>query len=456
MTAMAELTRGEFGDDFTWGVAHASYQVEGAWNADGKSPSIWDTFAHRPGKIRGGTNGDVACDYYHRFESDTDLVGALGFGAQRFSISWPRVLPDGTGRINQAGLDFYSRLVDANLERGIEPWATLYHWDLPQVLDDRGGWTNRDIVGWFEEYVGVVADALGDRVKNWMVFNEPCSFIHGGYLAGMHAPGHRSLNKTLAATHHVNLCQSVGAGALRARIVDANVGTTHIITPTRITADTPRHRKGAAVIDAFANRTFLEPNFGLGYPTEVSSLIKRVERYIKPGDEEAIKVDFDFIGVQYYCRILVKPVPIPGLWGVPWLSKDHRRFDISGMGQEIQPDGLHESLARVHGYGKVPSLVVTENGVTVPDRLVDGRVRDPRRVAFFEDHLAEVARAQRDGIPVDGYFVWSLMDNFEWAEGYTARFGLAYVDFETQERTVKDSGRWFQHFLGGAKAADRA
>jgi beta-glucosidase len=444
------LARSDFGPDFTWGVAHAAHQVEGAWDADGKGRSIWDTFAHRPGKIRDASTADVACDYYHRYESDTDLVREMGFGAQRFSVSWPRVLPVGTGRVNRAGLDFYSRLVDANLERGVEPWLTLYHWDLPQALEDRGGWTNRDSVRWFEEYVAVVADALGDRVKHWMVFNEPCSFILGGYLAGYHAPGRRSLRKTLAATHHVNLCQAVGAEVVRARVPDADVGTTHIITPIRTEADTPRHRRGAEVIDAFANRIFIEPSLGLGYPTDLSPFLAQIERYVQPGDEQAIAVDFDFIGVQYYCRVLVKPVPVPGLWGVPWLSRDHRRFDVSGMGQEIQPDGLYESLQRVHAYPGSHRLVVTENGVTVPDHLVDGRVRDVRRVAFYQDHLAEVLRARRDGVPVDGYFCWSLTDNFEWAEGYTARFGLAYVDFATQERTVKDSGRWFQQFLTGA------
>jgi beta-glucosidase len=444
---MTSVTRSDFGPDFTWGVAHASYQVEGAKDADGKSPSIWDTFTHKRGKIRDGSNGDVACDYYHRFESDTALVGELGFGAQRFSVGWPRILPDGTGRVNQAGLDFYSRLVDANLERGIEPWATLYHWDLPQVLEDRGGWVNRDIVGWFGEYVSTVVDKLGDRVTNWMLFNEPCSFIHGGYLSGYHAPGRRGLLKALAATHHVNLCQSVGAEAIRAGVTNSNVGTTHVVSPMRTASQSDRHRRGAEVINAFTNRIFMEPNAGLGYPVDVSPFIRPVERYIKNGDESAIKVDWDFIGVQYYCRLLVKPVPVPGLWGVPWPSKDHRSFDVSGMGQEIQADGLYEALQMVNDLPGDHRMVITENGVTVPDRLVDGRVRDVRRVAFYQDHLAEVARARRDGLPVDGYFCWSLMDNFEWAEGYTARFGLVHTDFDTLERTVKDSGRWFQSFL---------
>ena len=249
---MTDLVRQDFGDDFTWGVAHASYQVEGAWDEDGKGPSIWDTFTHRKAKIKDGTNGDVACDFYHRYPEDTALVADLGFDAQRFSVSWPRVIPEGTGRVNPAGLDFYSRLVDACLERQVEPWLTLYHWDLPEALQQRGGWTNRDIVGWFEEYVAVVADALGDRVKNWMVFNEPCSFVHGGYLSGLHAPGVRGIRPMLAATHHVNLCQSVGASTVRARVPDANVGTTHIITPmrTKDALEDLRERMDLVVVDA--------------------------------------------------------------------------------------------------------------------------------------------------------------------------------------------------------------
>lgn len=450
---MSDLDRREFGDDFTWGVAHAAYQVEGAWDADGKGLSIWDTFAHRPKKIRDASTGDVACDFYHRYREDTALVAELGFDAQRFSISWPRVLPDGTGRVNRAGLDFYSRVVDECLAAGVEPWVTLYHWDLPQALQDKGGWANRDVVGWFEELAGVVGAAIGDRVKDWMVFNEPCSFVLGGYLAGVHAPGVRSLRKTLAAAHHVNLSQAAAARVLRATVTDANVGTTHIITPMRTEDDTARHRRAAASIDAFANRLFLEPNFGLGYPVDDSPLLKGVERYVQPGDDDAIKVDWDFIGVQYYTRALVKAWPIPLLRGLPWMSKDHRRYDITAMGWEIQPDGLYEALAKVHAYGKAPRLVVTENGAAFPDRLEGNEVHDPRRTAFYQDHLAEVARARADGLPVDGYFCWSLMDNFEWAEGYVPRFGLVYVDYDTQRRMIKDSGRWFKRFLTTAPVA---
>jgi beta-glucosidase len=446
---MDALARTDFGDDFTWGVAHASYQVEGAWDADGKGPSIWDTFTRRPRKIRDGSNGDVACDFYHRYQQDTELVRELGFDAQRFSISWPRVLPEGTGRVNEKGLDFYRRVVDACNEIGVQPWVTLYHWDLPEALQQRDGWANRSIVGWFEDYVGTVVDAIGDGVGNWMVFNEPCSFLLGGYLSGYHAPGVRSLRKFLAATHHVNLSQAAAAKVIRDRQPDANVGTTHIISPTRTKGSTPRHERAAAAIDAFANRIFLEPNFGLGYPVEASRWMEGIDRHIRPGDDKAVIVDWDFVGVQYYTRLLVKPAPIPFLGGIPWNSHDYRHYDLTAMGWEVQPDGLYDSLARVHAYGKVDRLHVTENGAAFPDHLEAGRVHDPRRVKFYEDHLAEVRRAKADGIPVEGYFCWSLMDNFEWAEGYVPRFGITYVDYETQERTVKDSGLWFQRFLSG-------
>ncbi len=447
MGAMTGLARGDFGSDFTWGVAHASYQVEGAWDADGKGPSIWDTFTERPRKIRDGSDGKVACDFYHRYAEDTALVADLGFDAQRFSISWPRVLPDGTGRVNRAGLDFYSRVVDACLAEGVQPWVTLYHWDLPEALQRRGGWADRSVVGWFEEYVGVVADALGDRVKDWMIFNEPCSFLLGGYLSGIHAPGVRSLRKFLAATHHVNLCQAVGAEAVRARVPDAKVGTTHIVTPMRTKVDDERSRRGAAVLDAFANRVYVEPGFGLGYPIDDAPLLKGIERYQLPGDDDAVRVEWDFLGVQYYQRLLAKPVPVPLLRAVPWPTKDHRNYEITAMGWEVQPDGLHEALARVHAFDPSLRLLVTENGAAFPDHLEGDRVHDERRTAFYRAHLEQVLRAKADGIPVDGYFCWSLMDNFEWAEGYTARFGLTYVDFATQERIVKDSGHWFQSFL---------
>jgi beta-glucosidase len=454
----ASVSRADFGADFTWGVATASYQIEGAWNEDGKGPSVWDTFTHgrRLGRspIRDGSNGDVACDFYHRYPEDIATIGQLGFGAKRFSVSWPRVLPEGTGRINRPGIDFYSRVVDECLERGIEPWITLYHWDLPQALQDRGGWTNRDVVDWFSEYVGVVADALGDRVRHWMVFNEPLSFVMLGQLLGFHAPSDRGLRSFHSSLHHVNLCQAAGARVLRERIADPVVGTSHYLTDVRATGDRAVHRLAARSADAFLNRSFLEPNLGLGYPVEDCRFLKGVERFQRDGDDQAILVDWDFLGVQYYTRLKAPPLPVPGLWTIPLFGRDFRKYDLTATGWEVQPEGLHAVLMRAHSYGRFPRLVITENGAAYPDELVGDprdpdslRVHDSRRIVFYERHLAEILRAQRDGAPVDGYFAWSLIDNFEWSEGYGPRFGLVYVDYPTQRRVVKDSGRWFQRFL---------
>jgi beta-glucosidase len=327
--------------------------------------------------------------------------------------------------------------------------VTLYHWDLPQVLQDRGGWANRDIVGWFERYVEAVADRLGDRVKNWMVFNEPCSFLVVGHLLGYHAPGIRSVRKYLAGTHHVNLSQAAAARVLRAEVSDANVGTTHIVSPLTTKGDSEKERRARASFDVIANRIFWEPNFGMGYPVDDAPLIRGVEKVIRAGDDRDIVVDWDFFGVQYYTRQRVVPWPIPILRGMVLPRKDHRRYEITAMGWEVQPDGLYEALEKVHAYGKVPKLIVTENGAAFPDHLEDGRVHDDRRVAFYKAHLAQVRRAVVAGLPVHGYFCWSLMDNFEWAEGYDPRFGITYVDFSSQRRYVKDSGRWFQEFLTG-------
>ena len=449
-----ELTRSDFGDGFTWGVATASYQIEGGWNLDGKGPSIWDAFTHSRARhlgviphVRDRSSGDIACDFYHRFAEDVALVSELGFGAKRFSTSWPRVLPDGTGRTNRAGVDFYSQVVDECLARGVEPWVTLYHWDLPQALQERGGWTNRDVVGWFADYVGVMADALGDRVKRWMVFNEPLSFTVLGHLLGIHAPGVRSRSKFLASVHHTNLAQAAAAQVLRARVPGASVGTTQYFAPVIPSGDSSLRRRSSVALDALLNRMFIEPNLGLGYPINDCPFIAPIEKYVRSDDHRGVEVDWDFLGAQYYTRVKAPLLPIPGLWSAPLFGRDVRSHDVTATGWEVRPDGLYDVLARCHAYGRFPSIVVTENGAAFPDRLEGDRVHDPRRVDFYRRHLLELRRAKRDGIAVDGYFCWSLMDNFEWAEGYGPRFGLTYVDYPTQRRTVKDSGRWFQSFL---------
>lgn len=325
------LRRADFGDDFTWGVATAAYQIEGGWDADGKGPSIWDTFTHRPARLRpriaDRSTGDVACDFYHRYPEDLALVPEMGFGAKRFSISWPRVLPSGTGAVNQAGLDFYSRVVDRCLELDVEPWVTLYHWDLPQVLQDRGGWANRDVLGWFEDYVGVVADAIGDRVRHWMIFNEPTSFLLVGDLVGVHAPGIRNPMTFLASVHHVNLAQAVGARVLRDRLTDPVVGTSQYFAPVLATGSTAAHRVAQRSSGALINRIFVEPNLGLGYPEQDCQLMRGVRRYQRDGDDQAIQVDWDFLGVQYYTRLKAPVLPIPLMWSAPLFGRDHRNFD---------------------------------------------------------------------------------------------------------------------------------
>lgn len=458
---MTEISADDFGDGFTWGVATAAYQIEGAWDADGKGPSVWDEFTHGRGplglrRIKDGATGDVATDSYHRFEEDIALVAAMGFGAYRFSISWPRVMPDGTGAVNAAGLDYYSRVVDACLAAGIEPWVTLYHWDLPAALERRGGWTNREIVGWFSDYVSVVVAALGDRVRQWMVFNEPLSFTMLGYLLGAHAPGRRGPAAFCAAAHHVNLATAEGARAARAASPrsDASIGTTQYLSPVLASGVGPLAGIAERSADALVNRLFLEPNLGLGYPWDDCGLLRGIKRHHRPGDDELATIDLDFLGVQYYTRLRAPWLPIPGIWTIPHFGQD-RGCELTSMGWEVRPEGLGMVLDRVHAYGAYDRVVVTESGASFDEELVDGRVHDNRRIAYFQRHLAELRATIDRGVPVEGYFCWSLLDNFEWTFGYRPRFGLVHVDYATQQRIVKDSGRWFARLLGG-RAADAA
>ncbi len=438
----------EFGPDFLWGVATAAYQIEGSPDADGKAASIWDTFTHRPGKIADGSTGDVATDSYRRFPEDVALVHSLGFGAYRFSLSWPRIQPDGR-TVNQAGLDHYQRVVDSCLGAGIEPWVTLYHWDLPQELENQGGWTNRAIVDAYAEYVAVVGEALGDRVTNWMLFNEPMSFTMLGYMLGEHAPGRRGLNNFFPAIHHVHLATAEGAAALRASATDPTVGTTHYLTAAKGSGPGPNlAQRAERAANAMLNRAFLEPGLGLGYPVDDAPILRMMRRYIRDGDLERCEVDLDFIGVQYYTRLRAPFRPIPGLWTIPGFGDDPE-VEKTSMGWEIRPEGLGMVLDMVHAYDRFDRIVVTEGGASFPDRLMAERVRDSRRIAYYESHLAQVRAAIDRGVPVDGYFCWSLLDNFEWAAGYEPRFGLVYVDYETQRRVVKDSGYWFADQLGG-------
>jgi beta-glucosidase len=443
-----DLSRSDFPDDFAWGVATSSYQIEGATAEGGRGPSIWDTFAATPGRVVDGDNGDVAVEHFHRYQQDVELMARLGVEAYRFSIAWPRVQPNGAGPVNQVGLDFYSRLVDRLLEKGITPWATLYHWDLPQPLEDAGGWPARDTAYRFAEYAAHVADALGDRVKHLITLNEPICSALLGYGSGRHAPGRADGADALAASHHLLLGHGLAVRELRARVADAQVGLTLNLYPVSGAHDGHGVEDAVRRIDGLSNRWFLDPVLRGAYPKDVVEDVAHLTdlRFVEDGDLENIGETLDFLGVNYYTRHVVAPGAFPGSNQVDFSS---RGLPTTAMGWEVDPDGLFDVLTRVTtDYGPIP-LVMTENGAAFDDALVGGRVHDERRVDFLRRHLDAGLRAIAAGVPLQGYFAWSLMDNFEWAEGYSKRFGIVHVDFETQVRTVKDSGLWYAAFLAG-------
>ncbi|SHJ25007.1 beta-glucosidase [Hymenobacter daecheongensis DSM 21074] len=451
-TSPPAFSRADFGPDFRWGVSAAAYQTEGAWNQHGKGPSIWDEFVQRPGRIRRGETARIACDFYHRWPRDLNLLHQMGIPDFRFSVAWSRVVPNGVGAVNAAGLDFYDRLVDGCLERGITPWLTLYHWDLPAALQQRGGWTNRDVVGWFSDYAQRVAARLGDRVQHWMVLNEPMVFVGAGQLLGLHAPGKRSLGGFLAAIHHAALAQAEGGRALRAALpATAQIGTTFscsYLTPWRPAL--PRDVRATRRADALLNRLFLEPALGLGYPVADVPLLSWLYRYHRPGDEDRLPFSFDFLGVQNYTREVVRYSPYVPLAWASLVGAKQRGVPYTQMGWEVYPESLYYMLKQFSAYPNAPRLLITENGAAFPDAApTAGRIIDPERRAYLRAAIGQVLRARREGVPVEGYFAWSFTDNFEWAEGYEPRFGLVGIDFDTQQRTIKESGRWYQRFLAG-------
>lgn len=436
-----------FPEDFVWGVATSAYQIEGAWDAGGKGISIWDTFTRRPGAIRGAATGNVAVDHYHRWREDLGLLASVGVRAYRFSTAWTRVLPAGTGAVNPVGLDFYERLVDALLASGIEPWLALNHFDLPQTLQDQGGWPKRDTVGAFAEYAGVVAARLGDRVTRWITHNEPMVMAVMGYLTGEHAPGLQDPAAAVAAGHHLLVAHGQAVESIRAAAGrPVQVGITLNLSPVHPASDHQADREAAERYDLMSNRLMLDALLRGRYPPGVLELIEPLfPGAVRPGDVERI-AQLDFLGVNYYTRAVIRHDPnTPIIEAGPVLPTDS---EYSQM-WEIYPAGLHELLSGIwRDYQPAAELWVTENGVPVPDGIdYDRRVRDERRIRYLHDHLAQVHRALDEGVPVRGYFVWSLMDNFEWALGYGMRFGLVHVDYDTQARTLKDSGRWYAHVI---------
>jgi beta-glucosidase len=440
------LVKADFGKDFKWGVAAAAYQTEGAWNLDGKSESNWDYFSRIKGKIERGENADVAADFYHRYEEDIELIRSMNFKVFRFSLAWSRIMPAGTGRINPPGIEFYHKVIDRCLASGIEPWITIYHWDMPQVLEEQGGWANRKIIDWFMEYTDVVTREFGKKVKNWMVMNEQISFVGGGYMEGFFAPGKKSLKAFMRATHHSVIANAEGARIIRKNIPDANIGTTFANTYVEPLDQSQKNIGAAARVDAVMNRLYLEPALGMGYPVDTLPILKKLKSVYEPGDEEKMAFDFDFIGVQYYFRTIAKKSMIPGMRAKE-IPPSERGVPANEMEGEIYPEGLYHILKKYSSYSNIKNLIVTENGTCVPDSLENGRVHDAGRIKYFRDHLGAVLKAKKEGVNVNGYLVWSPTDNFEWNKGFRTRFGLVYIDFDTLNRYIKDSGLWFREFL---------
>jgi beta-glucosidase len=448
-----------FPRNFFWGASTAAYQIEGAWKEDGKGESIWDRFAHTPGKIKNADTGDIACDSYHRWQEDIALARAMNLNSYRFSISWPRIQPNGSGAANQKGVDYYSRLIDALLEARIRPFVTLYHWDLPQALEDAGGWPDRDTASRFADYVEIVARSLGDRVSDWMLFNEPSAFTDLGYLEGTHAPGRTSLIDFLRATHTVNLAQGAGFRALKAVRPAARVGTALSMSPCEPATSSEQDQLAAERAHAITNLWFLEPALKGRYPEALAFLPETVMG-IKLGDHDKMRAPLDFIGINYYFRTIasaptaIERISSPRLWLFPVKMTGGKQGPMTSMNWEVWPQGLYQIVTRIsHDFNR-PVIEITESGCSYSDAPdANGVIPDPRRIVYHREHLQALAQAISHGADVRGYHAWSLLDNFEWAEGYSQRFGMAYTDFKTQQRTIKDSGRWYAKVAAESRIA---
>jgi beta-glucosidase len=447
--------RADFAADFLWGCATSSYQIEGAADAGGRVESIWDRFCATPGKIRDGASGAVACDHYHRWPQDLDIGRDLGLNAYRFSIAWPRIFGAPGARPNPHGLDFYERLVDGMLARGLQPWATLYHWDLPQYLQERGGWAARATVDAFAELADAMTRRLGDRVKHWITHNEPWCTAMIGHHEGWHAPGITDFKTALQAAHHLLLSHGRALPAIRANVADARAGIALSLHPLRGASDSSADRAALERHDGLRYRWFLDPLYGRGYPEATLRRVGAAAPVVHPGDLETIAARTDFLGLNYYFPETVADAPGRGPLDLRVLEA--RGVETTAMGWPVAPQGLAELLLRVHRDYAPGPLYVTENGACYDDVVqADGAIHDVQRRRYLMRHLAALRGAIRAGAPVKGYFAWSLLDNFEWAEGYLRRFGLVHVDYATQQRRLKDSALWYRRFLRADEgSADR-
>jgi beta-glucosidase len=426
---------------FKWGVSTSSYQIEGAVREGGRGPSIWDTFSRIPGAVANGDTGDIACDHYHRYSEDLDLMKWLGVNVYHFSFAWPRVIPLGTGSVNQLGIDFYDRLIDGALERGIEPWPTLYHWDLPQSAQERGGWNNRDCAFWFADYAHNMAERFGDRVKNWVTINEPFCSAWLGHLYGVMAPGTKDLQTAINASHHLLLGAGLATKAIREVSSSFNVGITLNFTPAITLGHSEEDKLAVSLADGFDNRWFGDPVFKGSYPNDIVAAFGK-EIPIVSGDMETISTPLDFLGLNYYFRQTVaydqnvKPLPYKQVTA-PGVER-------TGMGWEVHAPTFTELLERINNEYAPKEIFITENGSAWDDVVKDGKVEDLNRVSYLERHLDAMFKAKDAGVPISGYFAWSLIDNFEWAYGYAKRFGLIYVDYKTQKRIPKSSAYYYR------------
>ncbi len=439
--------------DFVWGVATSAYQIEGAVREDGRGASIWDTFCAIPETIANGETGDVAADHYHRMPQDVALMRELGIDAYRFSIAWPRIMPDGVGAVNRRGLDFYKRLLERLAEGGIAAYPTLYHWDLPQALQDRfGGWAGRDTAEAFAEYADVVSRELGDGVAGWITLNEPWVSSWLSYGWGSHAPGYRSMELGMQAAHHLLLAHGMAVPVLRSNSPHARVGITLNFSPIEAASSDPNDIAAARAADVNVNLWFLDPLYRGCYNEVLLPELSFAKLRIGDDDMAIIGSKPDFLGVNYYTRFLLRSGPSRHNPLGEYVEQTHA--ERTSMGWEVYPDGLYDTLRRIHERYAPGDMLITENGAAYADIVdADGRIRDAQRIAYYEAHLAQVRRAMTEGVPVRGYFAWSLLDNFEWTEGYRQRFGLVHVDYETQQRTIKDSGRWYRDAIAASRAA---
>ena len=454
-----EIAKVRFPDGFLWGMATSAFQVEGAWNADGKGESIWDRYSHSPGKIKGGTNADVACDQYHRYKEDVAILKRLNQKSYRFSTSWARILPAGTGPVNQKGIDYYSRLTDALLEAGIRPFCTIYHWDLPQALEDRGGWPNRDLAAYYADFAAILAKHLGDRITVWAPFNMPSTFTYFGYCTGGDPPGRTGYELFLKAAHTVNLAHGLAFRAIKAASSKATVGSAYGMEPVYPKTSSEADRAAAARFHAIHNLYFIEPAMHGEYPKAFAGETPHEAMGFKAGDEKIMKAPLDWLGVHYYCRLVVSHAGGNSQGGSA--SRDpvsQMRIEVPNEGArtdgglEMYPRGIYDLVMQLSRDYNHPIIEITETGGSFlgsPD--ANGRVADAGHIAFYRDHLVELARAMAEGARVRAYHAWSLLDNFEWTQGYTQRLGLTYVDFRDQKRTIKDSGHWY----GRVAAANR-